>query len=208
MSALLEGITKPVPTSKYWYPGMLTLDQGNVGACVGYTGANWMQNSPTRTTVDNLTGLRLYHECKKIDGIPTVEGTYARALLSVLKDQGRVKRYLWAQQPGDLKSWILSVGPVLVGTTWRQGMFNPDANGFVRPTGSVVGGHEYLVRGYSNPRDAYRCRNSWGRGWGIGGGNQWAGNGGEFWIKRDDLELLIWGGGENWGDAIGIEEYL
>lgn len=202
---LVLAAVSTMPTSRYWYPGKVVLNQGNLGACVGFTGANWMQNSPTRTLVDNQVGFDLYAECKKIDGIPNIEGTYARVLLEILRAQGRVKRYLWANNAADLKAWVLSTGPVLVGTTWRQDMFHPDAAGFIHPTGNIVGGHEYLVRGYSKPLAAYRCRNSWGSTWGIGN-NAWAGNGGEFWISEADLNSLIWGGGGNWGDAVGVEE--
>lgn len=191
------------PPSRYWYPGGVALNQGNVGACVGFTGANWMQNSPIRTSVQDQTGLDLYAACKKVDGLPNVEGTYARVLLKILQDQGRVARYLWAMDGEQLNQWVRTTGPVLVGTPWRSGMFTVKADGFLDMTGSVVGGHEYLVRGYSRPLDAYRCRNSWGASWGIGQGSKWSGGGGEFWIKRLALEALIWG---VWGDAVGIEE--
>lgn len=206
MAAVLEplfGSAAKIPASRYWYPGLVTLDQGSLGACVGFTGANWMQNSPTRTKVSNQVGIDLYRECKKIDGIPDQEGTYARALLEVLRGQGKVSRYLWASSIADVKSWVLGVGPVLVGTPWYDGMFDPDQDGTAHPTGQVVGGHEYLIRGYSRPLAAFRCRNSWGPSWGIGEGSNWAGRGGEFWVKEGDMESLIFG---DWGDAIGIVE--
>ena len=76
-----------------------------------------MQNSPVRDKVGNQTGIDLYRACKQIDGIPNEEGTYARALLKVLQGQGRVGRYLWAQNPTDIKNWVLTTGPVMVGTT-------------------------------------------------------------------------------------------
>lgn len=192
-----------LPKSRYWYPGMVALDQGSVGACVGFAGTNWKQNSPTRTKVTNQDGLDLYYECKKIDGIPDIEGTYARALLEVLRAQGKVQRYLWATSIDDVKAWVLGVGSVLVGTPWYEGMFDPDADGTIHLTGNVAGGHEYLIRGYSNPRKAYRCRNSWGATWGVGEGSNWSGRGGEFWVKEEDMNTLVFG---DWGDAIGIVE--
>lgn len=191
------------PKSRYWYPGQATLDQGSLGACVGFTGANWMQNSPVRDKVGNQTGIDLYRACKQIDGIPDVEGTYARALLKVLQGQGRVGRYLWAQNPTDIKNWVLTTGPVMVGTAWTESMFTPDANGYLTVAGNEVGGHEYLIRGYSADRDAYLCRNSWGADWGIHKGSSWYGRGGEFLLKRADLEKLVF---QMWGDAIGVDE--
>lgn len=204
MSLLLAAVPPAIPPSRYWYPGQATLNQGSLGACVGFTGANWMQNSPVRDRVTDQTGLDLYYACKQIDGLPPgTEGTYARALLKILQGQNRIGRYLWATQPSDIKTWILSTGPVMVGTPWLDGMFSLDADGYVKVQGAQVGGHEYLIRGYSRPRDAYRCRNSWGPFWGIGSGSSWAGLGGEFWIKRTDLENLIF---NTWGDAVGAEE--
>lgn len=193
----------PAPPSRYWYPGLASLNQGALGACVGFTGANWLQNSPVRTKVQDQTGLDLYWACKAIDGIPNIEGTYARVLLKILQERGHVGRYLWAQRPEDIKQWVLTTGPVMVGTPWFEEMFFPDLEGYVSPRGFEMGGHEYLVRGYSRPRDAYRCRNSWGNSWGIGRGSNWSGMGGEFWIKREDLEAIIF---SSWGDAVGVEQ--
>lgn len=195
-----------IPSSRYWYPGPVAVNQGSLGACVGFTGANWLQNSPIRTKVTNQTGLDLYWACKQIDGLPPgIEGTYARVLLKILQGQGHVGRYLWAQSPADIKQWVLTMGPVLVGTPWMEGMFSLDASGFVSVQGYELGGHEYLVRGFSRLRDAYRCRNSWGSSWGIGRGSSWSGNGGEFWIRREDLENLIF---SSWGDAVGVEQIV
>lgn len=205
MTLHLATVAPPVYTSRYWYPGTLVLDQDGVGACVGFTGANWMQNSPTRTKVVNQSGFDLYNECKKIDGIPDIEGTYDRALMKVLEAQGRIVRYLWAQSGDELKQWILTTGPVLVGTNWYERMFDPEHTGAVagfkvgdfvlKIGGNVAGGHEYLIRGYSRPRDAYKMRNSWGPHWGMAGG--------EAWIARADLERLVFQ--EN-GDACAAVE--
>ncbi len=196
---------KHVPASgrafRYWRPGSVALDQGlltNVngghGSCVGYAGAGWLQNSPVRSPVTNQTGVDLYNACKQLDGIPDQEGTYDRALMKVLVGLGRVERYLWAATPHEMQRWVLDVGPLLVGTAWHEAMFEVDTAGFVHPEGDVVGGHEYLVRGYSLVRDAYRCVQSWGRGWGQRG---------SFWVKRADLEHLVFDDG---GDACAAEE--
>lgn len=194
MALHLGAIGPKVYTSRYWVAGRSSLDQGNIGACVGFAGANWEQNSPVRDAVSNQTGLDLYHACKAIDGSPNVEGTFDRALMKVLLAQGRIERYLWAQKPAELLDWVLTTGPVMVGTNWYEGAFDPDAKGFVSLTGKVAGGHEYLVRGYSNPRKAYRCRNSWGPNWGLKG---------EFWISAENLNRLIFT--EN-GDACAATE--
>ena len=159
--------------------------------CVGYAGSNWKQCSPIRTPVTNQTGTDDYMACKQVDGLPPngSDGTYDRALMKVYVAQGIIDRYLWATTPEELKNWILMVGPVMVGTPWYGSMFNPDAKGLVTISGTVVGGHEYLVRGWSNTAKKYRCSNSWSAHWGIDG---------DFWIREADLNRLVFA--EN-GDA-------
>lgn len=194
MALHLDLLPPKVYLSRYWYPSKSVLNQGNVGACIGFTGANWIQNSPVRSAVTNQTGFGLYAACKAIDGFPSVEGTFDRALMQVLITQGRIDRYLWAQTPSELLDWVLTTGPVMVGTNWYGSMFDPNAEGFINISGSVAGGHEYLIRGYSNPRKAYRVRNSWGGSWGMNG---------EAWIAKADLERLVFA--EN-GDACAATE--
>lgn len=211
--AVRTDLTRP---SRSWVPGRIVLDQGADGACVGFTGANWLQCSPTRTPVSNATGFNLYRECKAIDGIPDVEGTYGRALMKVLQGQGRIGSYLWAEKPLDLQQWLLSTGPVMAGIPWYASMFDPAASGLVDVLGDVVGGHEVLVRAFYRagmihrlPRDLdlpkdedlYRCRNSWGPNWGIQHGAKHYH--GEFYIRARDLYRLVFDEG---GDAVGAAE--
>lgn len=57
---------------------------------------------------------------------------------------------------------IMEGHTVAVGSYWYNDMFDPDDNGFVEPTGGVAGGHEYLARGYIEPKDAIVIRCWWG----------------------------------------------
>lgn len=192
----------PPDKTKMWRANPTRLDQGNVGACVGFTGANWLGAYPLYNKVGNQTGLDLYAECKKIDGMPNVEGTYDRALAKVLVAQGRLERYLWAQTIEELRTWVQTVGPVMVGTNWYDSMFRPTSQALLWPVGTVVGGHEYLIRGfqmmkftgYTKPQPAYRMRNSWGKSWGDNG---------EAWILEESLKNLVF---NQSGDALGAVE--
>jgi hypothetical protein len=149
---------------------------------------------PIMDRVSDQTGLDLYAECKKVDGLaPGTEGTHDRALAKVLVAQGRIERYLWAQTPAELRAWVLTTGPVMVGTNWYERMFDPGPDRRLRPEGAVVGGHEWLVRGFC-PGLGYRMRNSWGPGWGARG---------EAWISEEDLVRLVF---EEGGDALGAVE--
>lgn len=59
----------------------------------------------------------------------------------------------------------LQLRPVIVGTNWHEGMFYPTSDGFVRPTGSLAGGHEYLALGVDYETQTLTFLNSWGAGW-------------------------------------------
>lgn len=180
-------------TYRYWYPGPLELDQGSEPACVGYTGANWLQSSPTRTKVSHATGLELYRACKAIDGYAG-DGTWDRVLMKVLQERGQVKRYLWAQNAVEMDEWLLERGPVLIGIPWLDTMFWPDKDDFLTCTGREVGGHEVLIRGINRSDGFYTITNSWGPGWGRKGDAR---------VWRDDLRALIF---NSWGTALTAEE--
>lgn len=194
----------PVPSnkSKLWRAQPNRLNQGSRGACVGFTGANWMGALPIYDRVTDKTGFDLYWACKQIDGIPDVEGTYDRALAKVLVAQGRIERYVWATTIEELRNWVQTTGPVMVGTTWYDQMFNPDHQHLLWPVGNPVGGHEWLVRGfemrkfqgYTTPQPCYRMRNSWGPNWGDNG---------EAYILEASLKMLVFDQG---GDALGAVE--
>lgn len=203
MSLHLGPVTLPkVPSSRMWRGQTLRIDQGQRGACVGFTGANWMGHLPIYDRVSNATGNALYDACKLIDGIPDIEGTYDRALAKVLVGQGRIERYLWAQTSDELKAWVLTTGPVMVGTNWYSSMFNPDAAARLWLSGQVAGGHEWLIRGWQRKRfpddtifkGYFRMRNSWGPNWGDHG---------EAWIEESLLYRLVFQEG---GDALGAVE--
>jgi hypothetical protein len=76
---------------------------------------------------------------------------------------------------------------VVVGTSWTNDMFNPDASGFVKPTGGVAGGHCYVMLEKVDSEDAYVFQNSWGGGWGQNG---------RFKMKRSDFGSLLADNGE------------
>lgn len=94
----------------------------------------------------------------------------------------------------------LSAGPLLVGTVWTEGMFNPTSNGLISPTGPIAGGHEWIAdeyvpkgaRAYAGGvavKDLVGGTTSWGRSFGIGG---------RFYLTAVDFATLL----ANDGDVI------
>lgn len=179
----------PVPTvtSKDW-ADLRQLDQGQTGHCVGFGGAQFHNCEPYPGVYVNDDGHKLYYECKILDGEPKAEnGSSVHSLAKALKNRGLISTYVWAASTDDIKAWVLNKGPVVVGTDWYNDMFNPDANGFVTPTGSLAGGHCFLLRGYNSTEDAFHFQNSWGSSWGLGG---------YFKIKVSDFKKLLAADGE------------
>jgi len=180
MSLALPSV--PLPTYKYWRPGAV-LDQGQFPYCVAYAWTGWELATPIRDALSAVTAPpTLYAECKAIDGLGGGDGTTVRAGAQIMQREGRFANYVWAQNAEDVQAWLLTKGPVVVGTEWTSMMFTPRADGFVSAGGSVEGGHAYLITGFNSVEQKYRCRNSWGAGWGQKG---------NFWITASEMHFLL-----------------
>lgn len=173
------------------------LDQGNLGACVGFTDADILncakfvgsrrRRDKRGRYINNLTGRAFYHEATVRDEWtdetwePDDTGSSVLAGAKALKDLGYIDRYEWAW---DMDGFLaaLTRQPVMLGTLWTEGMFDPDAKGLIRPTGDLVGGHAYIARGLNTSKRLVRCRNHWTSDWGVRG---------EFYLSFDDVAWLI-----------------
>ncbi len=179
---LTPTITKsitPTPTSsglppfKYWGDEEWWGNQGNTPQCVGYAWAHWIEDGPiTHSGATPIINPSLiYSEAQKIDEWPgeNYDGTSVRAGAKYLLDTGKIKSYYWAFDVNTLINTVYNLGPVVVGTYWYQGMFYPDINGVIKPTGRIVGGHAYVINGIDLVKQQFRIKNSWGRNWGKQG---------------------------------------
>lgn len=189
--ALRLGVRR-LPKQRTW-ESLRVLDQGDTGHCVGFGCAGWGIAEPVRDTWTNDDGHRIYRAAKVIDGEPDGEnGSFVRSGLQALQQLGRVDTYFWLTGVGAevdmdaLVDFLLGTGTVIVGTDWTADMFNPDADGFIAPTGAAEGGHCYLLRG-AESRDVIRIRNSWGDSWGKNG---------DAFVRTDDMKRLLDGAGE------------
>ncbi|HEX9236705.1 MAG TPA: hypothetical protein VF972_10555 [Actinomycetota bacterium] len=166
----------------------IQLDQGQTGHCVGFGWAGWGDASPVQDTYENADANAIYYECKVIDGEPHQEnGSTVRSGALAMRNRGRLAAFAMTTSITDINDWIDRQGTVVLGTNWTNDMFNPDANGFVAPTGAVAGGHCYLMIDRLDDDDAYLFQNSWGSAWGLDG---------RFKIRRTDVETLLSNQGE------------
>jgi hypothetical protein len=114
----------------------------------------------------------LYYDCQKVDEWPgeNYEGTSVRAGAKVLQARNLLGSYQWAYSVDTVVQTLLELGPVVMGTTWYQGMSYPDpTTRMVEPTGSNQGGHAYVLNGVSLDQEFVRLKNSWGLDWGFKG---------------------------------------
>lgn len=112
-----------------------------------------------------------YQRAQTMDEWPgeDYDGTSVRAGAKVLQDTGFISEYRWAWDGMEAIRAVLDIGPVVVGTNWYEGMFEPNDRGLVVPSGSIAGGHAYLIDGANLNRGLVRLKNSWSKSWGRGG---------------------------------------
>ena len=173
------------------------LDQFNVGACTGFTGAHALNALPKRRdvapkrTMTNADALAFYSGATGRDpweGIypPTDTGSSGLAVALELRDRGLITGFEWAfgfQHGLD----VIDEKPLMQGTWWTDDMFHPDADGRVHPRGSDAGGHEYLWQGVEIRSKLNPSQN---RSWFLNSWGVWGENG-YFYMTWSDHEALL-----------------
>lgn len=170
-------------------------DQGTLGSCTGNAALGVLHTDPFWQTADagelaswppvESTAVRIYSQATAIDNFggtypPEDTGSDGLSVAKVLKEAGLIAGYTHAFTLSDFLSGLVET-PCIVGTEWREGMFNTDAAGVLHPTGAAAGGHEYVADQVVQVGDPFGpaglpCQepvigftNSWGTGWGLGG---------------------------------------
>jgi hypothetical protein len=191
MSAVMA--TVPTPNSKHWTLGP-QLDQLQTPRCVGYSTRQHLTASPHRYKKPSPSADEIYAGAQANDEWPgtAYDGTSERGAMKYLQSLGIIASYHWAQDVEEACQFVLTTGPVMIGALWTNDMFEP-VNGFVKPTGAVAGGHEFVLSGYNHKQ--WRCYfdNSWGLKWGVSG---------RFYMDRTDFEHLM----ANQGDMVASVE--
>lgn len=185
VSAILP--SDAAPRNIRWACG-IQLDQGAEPACVGF---GWTQELAADPVVianqTNADGLRRYHAAQLIDEWPgeNYAGTSVLAGAKVCKNEGYIEEYRWAFSLDDLILAVSNLGPAVIGIPWYSGMFAPDAQGVIRPTGTVVGGHCLDIDENIQTAAMFGLKNSWG---------QWGKQGRCYMSHADTWNLLRQGG--------------
>jgi hypothetical protein len=159
-------------------------DQGSLGSCTGNAAVGCLATGPLFATIDesdadevrNLdqaSAVGVYKAATTIDPFP---GTYppedtgsdGLSVAKVLTNWGAISGYEHAFGLEQALAALMRV-PVITGTVWMESMFQPTAEGLVRPTGAAAGGHEYLMDEYDPVRGWVGFTNSWSSQWGLSG---------------------------------------
>jgi len=175
------------PRSYTWtMPAPAPMDQGQEGSCVAHGWAHELMAAPRRVTgIASPQVMGWYRRMQAIDEFPDTEGegTSILAGAKIMQEAGFVSAYHWAFTEAEMAAAVAWLGPVVIGVWWFDGMREPDADGWIRPTGRRVGGHCVCVPGISVSGGYYRIINSWGSSWGPRGG--WAR------MSRKDMAALL-----------------
>jgi hypothetical protein len=182
----------PTPSETPAWVDTIVLDQGNYGTCVGNGWAGWGNSTPVVDNFDETVARAIYYESTIIGGSPDnpdapgggQQGSTVRDGAKAMQKRALLINYAFAATLTDVDEWLNNHGPVVFGTDWTNDMFEPDAAGYVKPTGGVAGGHCFLCLDKIDAEDAYLFRNSWGKSWGQSG---------NFKMKRADVALLLKG---------------
>lgn len=160
------------------------LDQGETPRCVAYAWTGWLRSAPIRQQGPKTWPDELYAMAQAVDpwaGHPH-DGSTVRAGAKVVGDARYLRSYVWATDVDTVVDFLLTQGPVVLGTNWYRSMFRPDAQGVVTASGAKAGGHAYLAIGADRRRGMVACLNSWGAGWALRG---------KFYLPLETLETLL-----------------
>ena len=177
--------------SRLWADNEWWGDQLDTPQCVGYAWAHWIEDGPVthRGVAPILPPTRIYEGAQLSDEWEGegYDGTSVRGAAKWLKAQGYISSYLWAFDVASIIQVLLTRGPMVVGTNWYDGMFTPSPSGVISPWGEVAGGHAYVLNGVDTRAQRFRIKNSWGKGWGVGG---------HAWISFTNFARLLAEDGE------------
>lgn len=172
-------------------------DQGAVGSCTGNAAVGCLATGPFFPTInegdaaeirslDQRAAVHVYSQASAIDPFrgqypPDDTGSDGLSVAKVLHGMNAISGYEHAFGLDQALAALMSV-PLITGTVWREGMYEPDREGLVRPTGKSVGGHEYLVDEYDAERGWVGFTNSWSEQWGLRG---------RFYMQAEDYAELL-----------------
>ena len=167
------------PTTAMWTRRVPVFDQGDLGSCTGNAAAGVLGTSPFYETLpaglvdDENEAVKLYSSATALDSYPGAyppddTGSDGLSVAKAAQKAGLISGYQHITSVAAAQTAI-KTGPFIVGCNWYTSMDNPDANGLVKVSGTVRGGHEFECHGYDATADLWWFTNSWGTSYGKNG---------------------------------------
>ena len=184
-----RGLPAPVlrPSFRHTGKDWPVLDQHKSGTCGGQAGTGLRQWQELREghPIDKFSAFALYDRCLALDGTPDPNhermiGTFAKTVMTVLRDQGTPLSSRAGGFAGKIASFekvtdvtedsvkeaILANGPVLCRLDWDKAWTESNLSPgrlLPEPTGES-GGHIFLLFGWDDDvnHGSFLMRNSWG----------------------------------------------
>lgn len=162
------------------------LDQGQLGSCTGNAAVGCLGTGLFWDTIkgknvidlnsmkaDEDYAIQVYSEATHLDPYsgaypPTDTGSDGLSVAKVLKAHGLISGYLHATSLAAALT-ALSKQPLITGTKWLNGMFTPMVDGKLNISGSLAGGHEYVLDELDVENRRVWMANSWNLNWGRQG---------------------------------------
>lgn len=181
----------PLPTNYRVNPNTPIYNQGSNPSCVGHACAGVKSDEEFLQFHNNylFDGLWLYDRCKKIDGIPNIQGTNLRCAMQILQQIGMRQSTLPCKKKNPDAFWqigayyridnestddfikqiIFQYGDIALGSNWYNSWMDV-ADIFPSPD-YICAGHAYRIDGWHDdvPK-GWSIVNSWGKNlWGKQG---------------------------------------
>jgi hypothetical protein len=189
------------------------LDQGQVGACTGFSATSCAYHEPYAAVTSKpwtypptaAGALAWYHQNTAEDGFrgtypPDDTGSDGLTASKVAREAGIASGYRAAL---DLDSSLtaLMAGPGITGIPWYQSMFDVDSSGLITVDvrSGLAGGHELCIDEVTAADDPANGTgqllvggpNSWGADWGCSG--RWYLTAADWWeLRKRDGDVYFW----------------
>ena len=148
-----------------------------IGSCTGHSAAQALNTRrlhkprwPYKTDADAMDYYTwaTQHDIYRGQMPEEDTGSSVLAAAQAVRAFGHIERFNWAFGYEHFLASLM-LDPVVVGTVWRDNMFDTNSKGFLDVSGPIVGGHAYLILGYSLRFDYFTMLQSWPLPWGFRG---------------------------------------